>query len=59
MIAKIDEEKHAGDFLHMADYLEAIVGYKISNTTPVVGVTLESDEVHNIAWVAEQIRSKA
>ena len=58
MIAKIDKEKHAGDFLHMADYLETTVGFKIDNETEALAITLDSDEVRNVAWIAEQIRSQ-
>ena len=58
MIAKIDKEKHVGDFPHMADYLETIVGFKIGNKTEAFALTLDSDEVRNIAWIAEQIRRR-
>ena len=58
MIAKIDKEKHVGDFPHMADYLETTVGFKIDNENEALAITLDSDEVRNIAWIAEQIRRR-
>tara|TARA_Y100000593_G_scaffold62856_1_gene116334 strand:- start:1190 stop:1369 length:180 start_codon:yes stop_codon:yes gene_type:complete len=56
MIAKIDRDEHAQDYKHMASYLEAVVSYKSSNTTPAMGCTLDAEEVSNLAWIAERIR---
>ena len=58
MIAKIDKEQHAGDYQHMASYLEAVLAHRYTQdpSTPEP-IVLDSEEVRNFAWIASQIRS--
>jgi|TARA_R110002110_G_scaffold41594_18_gene131825 hypothetical protein len=57
MIAKIDKSQHAGDYQHMASYLEAVIGHKhTTEPSEPPAVVLDSDEVSDLAWIAEQVR---
>ena len=57
MIAKINRDEPAHDYKHMASYLEAVIGHRhTTEPSEPPAVVLDSWEVSDLAWIAEQVR---